>query len=83
MQTFGDGSQTTWEALVVAGGIEQVGGELELRAGRWWAGGRPRGSPIGEWHATQHQRTASAGRSRLSLSRSPRSARSHSPEHEA
>lgn len=110
VQTFGDGSQTTWQALVVVVGGEQEGErpgldplwsqskvadsrrpalqcprELEMRAGRWWAGGRARGSPIGEWYATRHHRTAVAsrrrGRRRVSLSRSPHSARSHSPEH--
>ena len=91
VQTFGDGSQTTWQALVlvVEGGQEGERPGLEMRAGRWWAGESARGSPIGEWHATRHHRSAVIGRlrgrrrgRRVSVSSSPRSARSYSPERE-
>lgn len=65
VQTFNDGSQTTWQAWMVGEGRrgDQPDALLrEMRGGRWWAGGEPLGKPIGEWRAARRGHLAAIRR---------------------
>ena len=65
VQSFGDGSKTTWEAVLIgdaerADELEPAAMLREMRGGRWWAGGEPIGEPIGEWRAARRGHLASS-----------------------
>ena len=65
VQSFGDGSKTTWEAFLIgdaerADELEPAAMLREMRGGRWWAGGEPIGEPIGEWRAARRGHLASS-----------------------